>query len=118
MTAAYGYALTQQADSVAWLGFLATVLFAYLDAQYLRQEKRFRCLYTAVAHGSPDVEAFTLNTMRLPAGFTASDRGDWKSAPKWVQNLVPGPSVWRSWSIAPVYTALLIVGITIIIKVS
>lgn len=51
VTAAYGYALTQNADSVALLGLGATLLFAYLDANYLPQEKRFRALYKTVACG-------------------------------------------------------------------
>ena len=45
------FALTKSADSIALLGLAAVLLFAYLDANYLRQEKRFRRLYVAVAAG-------------------------------------------------------------------
>ncbi len=113
VTAAYGYALTQNADSVALLGLGATLLFAYLDANYLRQEKRYRCLYRAVAEGDPDIEAFTLSTKSLPARFTCDETGGWKNAPERLEKLLPGPSVWRSWSIAPVYLPLVLVGIFI-----
>lgn len=118
VTAAYGYALTQKADSVALLGISATLLFAYLDANYLRQEKRYRCLYTAVAVGDPDVEIFTLNTNSLPTRFTCNETGGWKKAPEWLEKLLPGPSVWRSWSIAPVYLSLLVVGLVIVARVA
>lgn len=118
VTAAYGYALTQNADSVALLGVAATLLFAYLDANYLRQEKRYRCLYRAVAEGDPDIEAFTLNTKSLPARFMCEETGGWKNAPAWFEKLLPGPAVWRSWSIAPVYFTLLIVGVAIVARVA
>jgi histidine triad (HIT) family protein len=44
VTVTYGYAITQSAASVAQLDVGATLLFAYRDANYLRQEKRFRRL--------------------------------------------------------------------------
>lgn len=69
---------------------------AYLDANYLRQEKRYRCLYRAVAEGDPDIEAFTLSTKSLPARFTCDETGGWKNAPERLEKLLPGPSVWRS----------------------
>src|SRR5690625_7464709 len=60
VTAAYGYALTQNAESVALLGDGATLLFAYLDANYLPQEKRFRSLYKNVTRGKHYIAAFSL----------------------------------------------------------
>lgn len=118
VTATYGYALTQNAESVALLGIGATLLFAYLDANYLRQEKRYRCLYRAVAEGDPDIQAFTLSTKSLPARFTCEETGGWEKAPDWLERLLPGPSVWRSWSIAPVYLLMLIVGVGIVATVA
>lgn len=118
VTAAYGYALTQNAESVALLGVGATLLFAYLDANYLRQEKRYRCLYRAVAEGDPDIQAFTLSTKALPARFTRDETGGWKDAPEWLERLLPGPSVWRSWSIAPVYLTLVLLGVGIVARVA
>src|SRR5215217_3011348 len=38
ITAAFGYALTKRADTVALLGVGAGVLFGFLDANYLKQE--------------------------------------------------------------------------------
>lgn len=114
VTATYGYALTQNAPSVSVLGLGAASLFAYLDAHYLRQEKRFRCLYSEVAKGSVDVECFSLHAHDLPVRIKPSDRGDWGSRmPAWINGLVPGPSVWRSWSIAPFYLLLGLAGVII-----
>ena len=67
VTATYGYALTQCAGSVALLGVGATLLFSYLDANYLRQEKRFRALYKAVAQGAYNIAAFSLQPDELPS---------------------------------------------------
>ncbi len=113
-TAAYGYALTQNADSVAWLGVGATLLFAYLDANYLRQEKRFRSLYKIVAEGRHDIATFSLQPDDLPSDVPTKDKGDWPDwAPKWVNRALPGPNVWASWSILPFYAPLAAIGIFI-----
>ena len=49
VTATYGYGMTQNAWSVIMLGLGAVVLFMFLDAHYLGQEKAYRALYDAVA---------------------------------------------------------------------
>lgn len=114
VTAAYGYALTQKADSVALLGVGATALFAYLDANYLRQEKRFRSLYKAVASGQYEIANFSLQPDDLPPEVSTKEMGDWSgSTPKWVNRLLPGPTVWLSWSIGPFYGTLAAVGLVI-----
>jgi hypothetical protein len=111
VTVAYGYALTQHAGSAAWLGVGAVVLFAYLDANYLRQEKRFRRLYKAVAEGSNDIAAFSLNPDDVSPSVPAQGKEEWgERAPRWVQRFVPGPAVWASWSIGPFYLGLLAAG--------
>ncbi|WP_245990866.1 hypothetical protein [Bogoriella caseilytica] len=114
VTAAYGYALTQKDDSIALLALGATLLFAYLDANYLRQEKRFRSLYRAVAEGKHDIAPFSLRPEDIPSDFSKKDKGDWPGkTPKWINRLLPGPSVWLSWSIMPFYLPMALVGIGI-----
>lgn len=111
VTAAYGYALVQRADSVALLGLAATLLFAYLDANYLRQEKRFRSLYKVVASGNYEVANFSLQVSELPLDVPTKEKGDWPSStPGWVNRLLPGPNVWLSWSIAPIYLPVALAG--------
>lgn len=58
LTLTYGYSITSKTESIALLGAGTALLFAYLDANYLRQEKRFRRLYKAVAEGRDEVAAF------------------------------------------------------------
>ena len=114
VTAAYGYALTQRADSVALLGLGATLLFAYLDANYLRQEKRFRSLYKAVASGRYNIETFSLQPDDLPSNIPTKETGDWPPVmPRWVNRMLPGPSVWLSWSVRAFYLPVAIVGVVI-----
>lgn len=118
VTATYGYALTAHADSVALLGIAAVLLFAYLDANYLRQEQRFRRLYKAVAEGSNDIAAFSLQPDDVPNPASARSAEDWaKWMPRWVNRLLPGPSVWFSWAVGPFYVALVVVGIVIAVRV-
>lgn len=114
VTAAYGYALTQRADSVALLGLGATLLFAYLDANYLRQEKRFRSLYKAVASRRYNIETFSLQPDDLPSEIPTKEKGDWPSGtPRWIDRLLPGPNVWVSWSVGVFYLPVAILGVVI-----
>jgi hypothetical protein len=106
VTAAYGYAVTKHALSVALLGVTAVVLFALMDANYLRQERGFRRLYTAVVH--TEVPSYSMNPADADGDKPASG-WDFVSWPfryvigRWI----PGPAVWLSWSIAPFYGTLL-----------
>lgn len=119
VTATYGYALTQNIRSVALLGVLAVVLFAYLDANYLRQEKRFRRLYTAVAEGKNEVAAFSLNPDEVALDLSGKSAEDWaKWMPRWISRFLPGPAVWASWSVSPFYFALIAVGLIIALRTS
>jgi len=114
VTATYGYAITQDAVSVALLGIGAVLLFAYLDANYLRQEKRFRRLYKAVAEGSNEIAVFSLNpddVVPPQNGESDEEWADWM--PRWVNRFLPGPVVWASWSIGPFYSALVVAGVVI-----
>jgi hypothetical protein len=111
VTATYGYALTQSIPSLALLGIAAILLFAYLDANYLRQEKRFRGLYQAVAERKEEVPVFSLNPDDAPRAHPGRPAEDWPTwMPRWVNRFLPGPTVWASWSIGPFYLTLSAVG--------
>ncbi len=114
LTLTYGYSITKKMESIALLGVGAALLFAYLDANYLRQEKRFRRLYKAVAEGRDEVAAFSLNPDDItPDPWDGSDE-DWaKWMPRWINRFIPGPAVWFSWAIGPFYLALVIAGVAI-----
>ncbi len=112
VTATYGYALTQKARSVALLGIAAVGLFAYLDANYLRQEKRFRRLYKVVAEGSNEIAAFSLNPDDVTPQQNGESTVEWaKWVPRWINRFVPGPTVWASWSVGPFYLVLIAAGV-------
>lgn len=116
VTATYGFALVQRSTSVALLGIAAVLLFAYLDANYLRQEKRFRWLYKAVAEGANEITLFSLNPDDALLDRSGKSTEDWAAwMPRWLNRFFPGPSVWTSWSVGPFYLALLAVGIFIAI---
>ncbi len=116
VSATYGYALVQKATSVAVLGIAAVILFAYLDANYLRQEKRFRRLYKAVAEGKDKIATFSLNPDdAMPPGDKSTE--EWaKWMPRWINRLFPGPAVWKSWSVGPFYLALIVAGVVVAVR--
>jgi ATP adenylyltransferase len=109
VTATFGFALTQHSWPLAALGMVAVVLFAYLDANYLRSEKQFRRLYNTVARSSRKVPLFTLDPVDAdePLPKDAPAMSKWKRA---LRTYVPDRSIWASWSIAPFYIALLLLG--------
>lgn len=112
VTATYGYALTKRAESIALLGLLSVALFAFLDANYLRQEQGYRALYDAVARKTRPVPLFSLaiedalDPTPAPSTWRGRVRGR-------VQKWFPKPSVWFSWSIAPFYGLLFVVGVVV-----
>lgn len=110
--ATYGYALTKHAETVALLGLLSVVLFAFLDANYLRQEKRYRALYLAVSRNTRPVPLFSLDVEDAfdspPVPTTLRGRM-WAMVHKWI----PDRRVWCSWSIAPFYGLLFVVGVAV-----
>lgn len=93
---------------------VAIVLFAYLDANYLRSEKEFRRLYNTVARSTRKVPLFTLDPVDaedpLPADAPAATR--WK---RFKKAYVPERAIWASWSIAPFYIALFLLGVGVLI---
>ena len=114
VTATFGFALTQRSWPLAALGMVAVVLFAYLDANYLRSEKQYRRLYNAVARSSRKVPLFTLDPTDAdePLSDNAPARSKWKKA---VHKYLPERSIWTSWAIAPFYIALLLLGAGVLV---
>lgn len=115
VTATYGYALTKNAESVALLGIAAVLLFAFLDANYLRQEKAYRRLYDAVAKKTRDVPLFSLDPSDAddPIPETGSRR---EKVGRLIRRWFPGRMTWSSWSIAPFYGSLMLVGVIIFVR--
>ena len=112
VTATYGYALTQHAGTVALLGVLAAGLFGFLDANYLRQEQAYRALYDAVANGTRDVPLFSLDVAHA-SDPTPEPVTRWERTLARLHCWIPRGRVWASWSIAPFYGVLLLVGMAI-----
>lgn len=101
VTTAYGYAAIQHSWGVAALGAGAVMVFAVLDANYLKQEQAFRRLYDCVATGDP-IPQFAMNpTLAAPTGVR---RDYW-----------PGWDQFRSWSIALVHGPMLSIGIVLVV---
>lgn len=114
VTATYGYALSKKAALVALLGITAVALFALIDANYLRQDKAFRKLYDAVARNARNVPPFSLDPSYANDPVADGDTLRRKMRiffGRWF----PAPSVWLSWSIAPLYGTLTIVGCLIVL---
>lgn len=114
VTATFGFAFTQNSWPLAALGLVAVVLFAYLDANYLRSEKRFRRLYNSVAQSRKMLPHFTLD----PADADEPPPDDAPIETKWrvfVGSYFPEWEIWKSWSILPFYLALFVLGIGVII---
>lgn len=109
VTAAYGYALTKEESSVAVLGVAAVLLFGFLDANYLRQEKAYRRLYDAVARGTKQIPLFSLDPSHaddpIPSAATWRQKTRLRLG-RWF----PDRNVWLSWSVAPFYGALITLG--------
>jgi ATP adenylyltransferase len=114
VTATFGFALTQNSWPLAVLGIVSVILFAYLDANYLRSEKRFRKLYNIVALSRRMVPKFTLDPSDAddPPGDRVMVETKWRS---FVRDYVPEWGIWKSWSILPFYSALAVIGIGVVI---
>lgn len=105
-TAAYGYAVVQWSPGVAALGLLAVIIFATLDAHYLRLERAFRALFRRAADGlTAEFDMSPGPYFTAPAGNQADLRDE---SCGW------GKVVW-SWSIAGFYGAFAIAGVAIVV---
>lgn len=124
--ATFGYALTQRSGTVALLGIAAILLFGYMDASYLRQERAYRQLYNAVVAGR-SVPELSLDPHDIDRRVPDAD-GDpslnekpdeelgfwrklWTAFRGW---FFSDPKVWFSWSIFPFYGGFLVVGIAVL----
>lgn len=86
-TAICGFSITLQRPIIAVIALMPVIVFALLDAQFLRNERRFRHLYDLIT------------------------QSDWTNVPSFEINLRQAPKVsyWsclRSWSIFAFYTPL------------
>lgn len=100
--AAYGYAATQDSLSVVLLGILAVLLFAGVDARYLREERRYRLLFEGVRTGSVDGYE-----MRAGPYCASLDRSQ--------QRHYSWPRVISSWSVRDYYGAMVLAGVVILV---
>lgn len=109
-TAVFGFALTQHAWILAVLGSCLILIFAYVDASYLRSEKAYRKLYRVASRSERMVPKFTLDPTDAlePPPDTVPAPTKWR---EWCAKYIPESAVWKSWSIAPFYIAMLILGI-------
>jgi histidine triad (HIT) family protein len=102
--ATYGYAFEKHSTMVAVVGLVAVLVFAFLDANYLNQEKAYRTLHRAVARG----EMLPPFSMRLSDIGKSTDDGSYDER-RW-GSWWPNWRVWLSWSIAPFYGVLALLG--------
>lgn len=104
VTAAFGFCAVEGELSIGLLGLGAVVLFAFIDAQYLRQERAFRALYRdAVSAKVPLYEMSPARYYSKPNGDEDDDRAEncrWKTV------------IW-SWSLAGFYLPMFLVGVAI-----
>ena len=130
VVAAYGYALTQRSGSVALLGIAAVLLFCYIDASYLRQERAYRDLYNTVVEGKVKIPPFSLNPYDVDKSVPDADNDSaatekdksvsekksyWKEAKIVSQGwFFTEPKVWFSWSIFPFYFGFFLVGCVVL----
>jgi hypothetical protein len=93
VTAICGFSVTLQRPLVAVIALMPILVFALLDAQFLRNERRFRRLYDMTR------------------------KSDWATMPSFEINLTNAPKVgyWsclQSWSILAFYAPLAVATIT------
>lgn len=114
VTAAYGYAIAQSDRGIALLGMASVLVFGILDANYLRQERAYRSLYDTVAQDRRQVPKFTLDPSHAGDPLIGESNPA-KRVVGWAGRWLPAPQIWFSWSTAPFYGGLLIVGIAIVV---
>jgi len=109
VTAAFGYSLVQHDAEVGLLGTATVIVFAVLDAGYLRQERAFRALYQAAVKGR--VQAYDMNAAR----YYDRANGD-------VQDIRAVNCQWRriiwSWSLAGFYVPVASLGVLLVVGIS
>ena len=101
-TAAYGYAGTNSSAVVALLGMFAVLLFAAVDARYLREERKYRLLFDAARDEAVDV--YEMNATRYCGTLTRAQ----------CESIGWGKVVW-SWSVRDYYGIILLVGLAVLV---
>lgn len=108
--ATYGFAFEKRSTIVAVAGLAAVLVFAFLDANYLNQEKMYRKLYRSVARGDL-LPPFSMRVSDIGKSKDVGNYDEWKPERWW-----PNWRVWRSWSIAPFYGVLTLLGVLNILR--
>lgn len=101
-TATYGYAGTKSSAIVAILGGLAVLLFAIVDARYLREERKYRLLFDAAR--AETAELYEMNATRYCDSLTGADTATirWRA-------------VAGSWSVRDYYGVIVLVGVALLV---
>jgi hypothetical protein len=102
-TAALGFAVTKNSRGVGLLGGFAIALFGFLDARYLREERKFRALYEDARRGR--IERYDMDTRPYvePANARFASTCQWRS-------------VLQSWSLWAFYGPLLLVAVIVVVR--
>lgn len=104
VTLVFGFALTQDSASVTVLGVVSVALFGFLDSQYLRRERAYRALFSAVVGGGiPPYQMEVDPLLKRPnenCKVTPAPAAQWRK-------------VLASWSILGFYGPLLLVGLLV-----
>lgn len=100
-TATYGYAGTKSSALVALLGMFAVLLFATIDARYLREERKYRMLFDAAR--TEAVAVYEMNATRYCNSLTSAEckSASWREV------------IW-SWSVRDYYGIMLLVGVVLL----
>lgn len=106
VTAAYGYALVERDFEIAILGIIAVLLFAFLDASYLRQERAFRALYQAAVKRK--VSVYDMNSSRFYGKPNGDSNGLRATNCRWSE------IIW-SWSLAGFYLPIALLGMAVVL---
>lgn len=104
-TAAYGYAIVSLDSGVAILGLGAVILFATLDARYLREERAFRALFRRASKNRGRV--FDMNSRAFYGKPNDDEKDRREENCRW-------PKIVWSWSLAGFYGPLAAVGVVVI----
>lgn len=101
-TTTFGYAGTQSSGVVAVLGMIAVGLFAWVDARYLREERKYRLLFDAARNNA--VGVFEMNATRYCKKLVHAE----------CRSIAWGKIVW-SWSVRDYYGIMLLTGVALLV---
>lgn len=101
-TATYGYAGSSPSILVALLGVFAILVFAGVDARYLREERKYRLLFNAAREGR--VGVYEMNAHEVCAGLPPGERRS-----------ISWPHIVWSWSVRDFYGLILLVGVALLL---